>query len=687
MTASRKLSAVMFTDIMGYTHMMQTDENKGLQLVEYYRITLGDLAGQYGGQVLKNYGDGSLTLFDSIIGAIHCAQSLQKEFLKDPKLPVRLGIHLGDLTVQDNDVYGDGVNIASRLESVSIPGSVIFSRRVKEELDHHADIKCKPLGSFRLKNVSTPMEIFALDYAELPIPSRHDILNSPKVIAENTSLGKIPKAVWFGLFIMVMICIYWITQKTVQQGMSNRIENSIAVLPFLDLSMEGDQEWFCDGLTEQITSNLVRLENLKVISRTSSMKYKKTDKSIAEIGKELKVNHVLEGSVRKSSDKIRITTQLINVADDFHIWEKDFDKVPSDFFEIQDEVSTAIANALANQMSVGITPGDPDVLKNISPPTKNLLALKNYQLGRQYYDLYDSWASFDFMTPLRYFDASIAADSMYADAYIGKANLLLSVAWRKNIDLDSVKPVIESCIDRAISLNPTSGLPYVSKGYLHYLYDFDFDRAETHYQKAIGLAPNYDIAYAKYFWLNLALGKFQDARKLADKAIALNPLNSGYYTMKAEAYWAEMKLDSAVALYQKNLELFPNDPYSTWGLACSYGWAGKYDTAIKIINSIPGYQDNNFAAAYFAVKKGDTVYAKEILEKLIHFYEQNPNSWTWHIAAVYAALGELDNAMNYLEKDPIDFIYVAHWYKPLRKHPRFIRLLKNLGFDPSIYLN
>jgi TolB-like protein/class 3 adenylate cyclase len=685
MTRARKLTVVMFTDIMGYTRMLQYNEEEGLQLGAYYRDTLMTTAGLYHGKVLKHYGDGSLTIFESIIEAIQCGKALQKKFQQKPLVPLRMGIHLGDLAIESDDVYGDGVNIASRLESVGVPGSVIFSTRVKEELEHHPDLPFTSLGTFHLKNVKKPLDIFALTDPDLVIPTRKQILESPKVV-QGKNLSKKLTSWQFYLLVLTVaaISIWGFNQLNVKNSLPV-VHKSIAVLPFVDMSQLGDQEWFCDGMTEQITSNLVRLSGLKVISRTSAMKYKGVQKSASEIGKELNVSHILEGSVRKSNDKIRITAQLINVEDEYHLWERDFDKEPSDFFEIQDEVSTSIAEALYVQIADG--KGDKNQSGNFAAPTRNMEALRNYQLGKQYYDLYDSWASADYLTSLNYFDAAISADSSYSDAYVGKANLLLSAAWRKQINRDSVKFIIEQSIDKAIQLDPSSGIPYVAKGYVYFLYDFDFDRAEEMYDKAIELAPNYDVVYARYFWLELDRGNFANARSMAEKAYELNPLNSGYYSFKGEAYWAEMKLDSAIITYRKNLELFPNDPYNTWGMACSYGWGGKYDTAIEMINSIPFYKDNNFASAYFSVMKGDTIYAQKVLDNLLMVHQQNPNSWTWDIAAVYAVMGEKEKAMNYLESDPVDFIHVAHWYKPLRDYPRFKKLLEKLGFDPDHYVN
>lgn len=685
MPIARKLTVVMFTDIAGYTRMMQTNEEAGLRLGEYYRTTLTEMAALHNGKILKHYGDGSLTIFESILEAIHCAREIQKKFQQSPKVPLRLGIHLGDLVIEADDVYGDGVNIASRLESVGVPGSVIFSTRVKEELEHHPDIPHVSLGTFQFKNVAKGLEIFAMADPELTIPTRKQILDSPKVVHNESLLKRFHK--WpFYLLVLILagISIWTFNQLNVKDSLP-AVNKSIVVLPFLDMSQLGDQEWFCDGLTEQITSNLVRLSGLKVISRTSAMKYKGNNKSAAEIGKELKVSHILEGSVRKSDDKIRITAQLINVEDEYHLWERDFDKQPKDFFEIQDEVSTAIADALVVEIAGGKIEKSESGHFNV--PTKNMEALRNYQLAKQYYDLYDSWASNDYLTSLDYFNAAISADSSYAEAYIGKANLLLAAVWRKRIDRDSVKTEIDACIKKAMDIDPTSGMPYVAKGYMHLLYDFDFDSAEDLYKKAIELAPNYDVTYARYAWLKLDRGEFAEARALAGKAYELNPLNSGYYSLKAEAYWAEMKLDSAILLYKENLELFPNDPYNLWGMACSYGWGGKYGTAIDIINSIPNYKDYNFAPAYFSAMKGDTVYARTVLNNLLAIYKQNPNSWTWHIAAVYAALGEKETAMDYLEADPIDFIHVAHWYKPLRNYPRFKKLLQECGFDPNHYVN
>ncbi|MCH6575905.1 MAG: adenylate/guanylate cyclase domain-containing protein, partial [Bacteroidetes bacterium] len=227
----------------------------------------------------------SLSMFNSGIEAVQCAIEIQNQLFKEPKIPVRVGIHVGDIVKEDDGIYGDGVNIASRIESISVPGAVLISDRLQGELGNQPDIKTKSLGKFQLKNVKRHIEIFAVAAGKIKVPSPGE-LNSEKV-------------------------------KSVK---------SIAVLPFVNMSADPENEYFSDGITEEILNALVKVEGLQVTSRTSSFAFKNKILDAREIAKQLNVNTILEGSVRKAGNKVRVTAQLINSADGFHIWSDVYDR-------------------------------------------------------------------------------------------------------------------------------------------------------------------------------------------------------------------------------------------------------------------------------------------------------------------------------------------------------------------------
>jgi len=306
----RLLAAIMFTDLEGYTAMMQEDEQNAKMARDRHRNILEEKINEYSGNLLQYYGDGSLSIFNSGIEAVRCAIEIQKNLSKEPKIPVRVGIHVGDIVKEDDGIYGDGVNIASRIESISVPGAVLISDRLQDELGNKPDITTKSLGKFQLKNVKRQIEVFAVASDNIKVPTIREI-NSEKA-------------------------------KPVK---------SIAVLPFVNMSADPENEYFSDGITEEILSALVKVEGLQVTSRTSSFAFKSKNLDAREIGKQLGVSTLLEGSVRRAGNKIRITAQLINAADGYHVWSEVYDRKLEDIFEVQDEISSKIANTLREKLT------------------------------------------------------------------------------------------------------------------------------------------------------------------------------------------------------------------------------------------------------------------------------------------------------------------------------------------------
>ena len=302
----RKLAAVMFTDIVGYTALMEGDEGVATKIRTRHREVFQQQHALHHGEIIQYYGDGALSIFRSAIEAVNCAIEIQR-FLKegDPAVPLRVGIHMGDIVYSKTEVYGDGVNFASRIESMGVAGAIFLSEKLNDELKNHKHISTLSLGNFEFKNISNPVEVFSVTNDGITIPSPSDLK------------GKFKKPI-----------------------------KSIAVLPFVNMSSSVDNEYFSDGMTEEIINALAKIKELKVTSRTSSFFFKNRNIPISEIGNELKVSTILEGSIRLASKQMRITAQLIDVADDFHFWSETWDRELDNIFEIQDEISLIIADKL-----------------------------------------------------------------------------------------------------------------------------------------------------------------------------------------------------------------------------------------------------------------------------------------------------------------------------------------------------
>ena len=316
MPSNRQLAAIMFTDIVGYTSLMGIDEEKAFDLLRKNRQVQRPIIRQYNGHWIKELGDGVLASFSNVTEAVLCAGHIQKATAGIDDLQLRIGIHLGDVVFENDDVFGDGVNIASRLLSMAQAGSICVSESVHSNVTNKKGITTNFLREELLKNVKEPVRMY-------------EVIVDASVISEPNSEPK---------------------HSSQQDGISEKTirihEKSIAVLPFVNMSNDPDQEYFSDGITEEILNSLAHVKDLRVAGRTSSFHFKGKNIDLRKIGQKLNVTTVLEGSVRKQGNKLRITAQLINVEDGFHIWSERYDREIDDIFAIQDEIAFAITEKL-----------------------------------------------------------------------------------------------------------------------------------------------------------------------------------------------------------------------------------------------------------------------------------------------------------------------------------------------------
>src|SRR5580765_4416441 len=300
----------MFTDMVGFTALMQENEQLAIQKRDRSKKIFEESLAKHDGKLLQYYGDGTMSLFSSALNAVRSAIEMQTLFLTEPKVDVRIGLHIGDVMFDDTGIYGDSVNVASRIESLATPGGVFISEKLFDEVKNNENISTRSLGYFELKNVKQPMKVYAITNTGLAIPSREEM-----------------------------------------RGKTKTVLNGIAVLPFTSLSSDPENEFFCDGLTEELINVLAKVEGLQVTSRTSAFAFKGKNEDVREIAAKLNVQKIIEGSVRKAGNKIRVTVQLINAADGNHFWSETYDRNLEDIFEIQDDIARAIANKLRENLT------------------------------------------------------------------------------------------------------------------------------------------------------------------------------------------------------------------------------------------------------------------------------------------------------------------------------------------------
>jgi adenylate cyclase len=507
-----QLAAILFADIVGYSAMMQEDEHAAVEKVNHFREVLEIIAGELNGKIIQYYGDGSLLLFNSSTDAAECAKLLQADLNEVPVVPVRIGIHMGDVLLHHGNVFGDVVNIASRIQALAPTGGIYVSEVVYRNIVNKQGMDSVFVMEEKLKNIKETIRIYEL-------------------LTQN-SQPLLPEAA--------------VKQKTTKIN----TKTSIAVLPFFNMSTDQDQEYFSDGLTEDIITQLSKIKALKVVSRTSIMQYKKNPKPVKEIGRELDVSVILEGSVQRSIDKIRITAQLIDATTDEHMWSESYDRDVSDIFSIQREVAIAIADILNATLS------QKESQQLDQTPTANLQAYDLYLKGKY---LVEKRNKADLMTARELLQEAVVKDSDFANAYSGLAVTYLLSSYRGYEDPVKMLWMAKKHIDTAVSLNPVSGETQASLGYWYHQ-KFDWHAAEITYRRSIELNANQSNVY---LWLAILLegkGEEEEALKIYDKGSSVNPAWDYLLRNKIRCMANSGKQEEAILLHKKLIEKNSADP-------------------------------------------------------------------------------------------------------------------------------
>lgn len=645
MAQSRQLAAIMFTDIVGYTALMGQDEQKAFELLRRNRQVQEPAIKQYNGIWIKELGDGILASFSTVTDAVFCATAIQQACNSTADLKLRIGIHLGEVVFENNDVFGDGVNIASRLQALAPIGGIWVSEAVYNTIINKKNIEAKFVREEVLKNVKEPMRIY-------------------EVIIHNT---------------MQAYSDLTTGEKTVSKTASQK---SIAVLPFADMSATHDQEYLGDGLAEEILNSIVHLKDLKVAGRTSSFQFKGAKIDLREVGEKLGVNTVLEGSVRKQGNRLRVTAQLINVQDGFHIWSERYDREMDDIFAIQDEIALAITEQLK------VTLLEKDREKITKTTTHNAEAYELYLKGRFHINRRGS----SILTGLQFFKQAIAIDPQYALAYTGYADACQLSAVYSFLSGKEVMHEVKQAAETAIKLDDSLGEPYGPLGSYYTYFERNWVEAKSNFTKATQLNPNYTQARSLYglIYLCWVEGKFGEAKKQAQISIKLEPLSTIDQADLSWILYTANKFEEALTYAQTGIEIDGNSFLSQRLAGLCYIALKRYQEAIDTFNyliKISNRHQHALTALIWAYcSTGNFEEAGALMDEL------KKRSATEYIGCTYfglsaAWLGDVDTAIEYLEKayNDLDPILISIKYSPyvpvlLRNDPRFQNLLDRIGF-------
>jgi len=552
---TRKLRAILSADVKGYSLLMADDEAHTIQTLKTYRQIISDLISQHSGRVVDYPGDNLLAEFSSAVEGVEAAVQIQNrlkkenaKFVEDKRLQFRIGVNIGDVVNDGDRIYGSGVNVAARIEGIADAGGICISRNTYDQVKDKLDLGFEYLGEHEVKNIQEPVRVYkVLLESDLPAPLADEPLELPD-------------------------------------------KPSIAVLPFVNMSGDLGQEYFSDGLTEQIINGLCKVSDLFVIARNSSFAYKGKSVNAQQVGKELGVRYILEGSVQKAADRVRITAQLIDAITGYHLWSENYDRDLSDIFALQDEITLKIMSALRIKLTWGEQ-------ARLWGKVTNIRAFDKEMRGA---DCFHRNNEIDNKQARYFFKEAINIDNDSAIAYImlGFTHLLDFVfGWSKS-PKESFEHA-EKNVEKALALNDSIDLAHSLLGWI-YLFKRKHDEAIKAGERAVELNPNGAEAHASLAFILILSDKIELAIKLLKRAFRLNPIpQSGFYVILAEAYRSNGQYEKAIELCEKTLSGNPDNLSAYLVLAASYSSLNRIEDARKAVEEILRIQPG-FSLEYYS---------------------------------------------------------------------------------------
>ena len=665
----RELTAIMFIDMVGYTAMMQKDERKTQNLVKRQRELIKPLVEKHSGEVLRYIGDGTLCTFRSAIEAVNCAVEIQKVLKDEDELNLRIGIHVGDIVFEGDDVYGDGVNVASRLEPLAESGGICVSGQVYDNIKNQPEMKTVFLGEKNLKNIAKPIMVYriALPWEREIVPSRSEYLAVHKPAASR----------WIGIglaVVLILVGAFWWWSSREPSAIQPGQIASIAILPLDNLMGDPEQDYFVDGMHEALITELGKIGALRVISRTSVLGYRNNPKPITEIARELGVDALVEGSVLLVGDRVRITAQLIGVSPERHLWTDSYDRDLQNVLALHSDVARDIAK---------------EIKALLTPENRTMLASEKRPVDPEAYDSYlkgrYEMARFT-VAPTRravaHFQESIRIDSAYAPAYAG-----LSFAYGqlsgplRGMDPREGTLLARAAAERALELDPELSEAHAILGMAHFFFDWDWEGAERDFRRAVELNPSSASGRWSLGLFLSIMGRSSEAISELEMALELDPLSLQTRVIVAEGFYRMGKFERAIAENRNILELAPGFGRARRFLILSYEASGRFEDAIETY-------------AEFRLRADSSAATIADIEDLRRAYASRGSLgyWEWRLdhtgrrVGALAALGRVDELIVLLEQWYEKRISAlvdlrSPLYDPVRQDPRFQDLLRRMNLQ------
>ena len=645
--SERRLAAIVFTDVVGYTAIAQKNEALALRLLDEHRRILRPIFREHHGREANVIGDGFLVEFGNALDAVNCSIAIQAALWRrnedqgeEGRILLRIGVHLGDVVHEGRNVSGDAVNVASRIEPLAEPGGICVTSQVYSSVVNKAPCGFESMGTPPLKNVTTPTEVFRV------IPGK------------GVPGSRTPQA-------------------------ASLPKNRVVVLPFVNLSPDPNDEYFADGLTEELIDRLCQVTGLEVIARTSAMSYKKKAAKAADIGRELRTGSLVEGSVRKAGNKIRVTAQLVNANTEGHLWSSKYDKELEDVFAVQTDIAEQVAGALKLQLLPA------DIAAINQKRTESTEAYTLYLRGRQLWNRRSRKAVEEAVGCFR---RASQADPGFALAHAGLADCYAIMENWGYASTAEMLPLVKRSVEDALRLDDNLAEAHVTRASTLAMLEWRWEEADAEFRRAIELNPSYATAHQLYAYSVLRpFRRVEEEVREAEKALELDPLAPIMSLNKGQTLLMQERYDEAIEWFERAVAIDPGFVIARVSQADCHSRAGRHDLGISMAEAnVPkldwpvGKQKITLAAFYgFAGRGAD---ARRLLAEVRP--EDDWSSLPTDFAGAYLALGEIDKMFASLERaceqrdTGLPWALTDPLFRAFVSDPRLQTLKKKVGLIP-----
>ncbi len=667
---ARRLAAILSADIAGYSRLMADDEDATIAMVTSRRQQVGLLLEQHRGRLVDFTGDNFLAEFASAVDAVECAMAIQQvgvalnaSLSASRKMEFRIGIHVGEVQVQEERLFGTGVNIAARLEALAKPGGVCISAKVYEEVASRTAFSFGDLGEQSVKNIPDPVRAYAVGAPGTAVAVPRRRRSAPLVLGALLVAAAVLGATF-----------WWVRGGSRLRFAGRPPPTSVVVLPFDDMSADRSYAYFGEGMSEELTNVLAQLPDLKVIGRTSAKAVHGEGLAVEEIGERLDVGAVVEGSVRREGEKLRITVQVIETGDGFHLWSRNFDRRVEDVFAVQSEIAADVAAVLDLRLKAA----------NAPPPTSDLKAYDAYLTGRS---AQSRQTPEDMRVAIQRFEEATRADPEFGLAYSGLADAL-TLSWALALDTsESIVPRARRAAELAVEHAPDSAEAHTSMGRIHW-FDRKWSESEASLRHAIELNPGYAFAHQNLALVLVNQGIVEERVAAINRAVDLEPLSPFMAVNLSTILGAVGEQEGSAQAARRAIALEPDNPFGHFLLAGVLWNSGDSDGSFQALEGAPFPEPAKRAVREAYASGGiDAAWAR-LLEAVIAVTGDPCGGVNG--PGLHTMAGNREMALSCLERAvDVPGLYMNLYPKlhplfdPLRSNPRFDAVLAGMNLADS----